>query len=369
MGGFMSEATIAPTAAAPAPQIGRELPLEFRATGSEYFRIWIVNLFLTVLTLGIYYPWAKVRKLRYFYGSTLLDGSSFEFHGKAIAILKGYLIAIVAYGIFVLGAQVFFWLFLVTIPLFIFGMPWIIMKSRLFRMRMSSWRGLRFNFHGQYGGSLAAFILWPLLSVLTLFILWPFALWKQAQYLLSNGAYGSSMFTYKGTTGEFYKFCLIGVAILFGVMIAVAIAMGGVFPALMAAGPNADPSVFMNPGILGSLLVAGLVYAVGIMLLMAWFKANMWNATVGRTEVGPHQLYSKVRTWPLFGIMITNLLGMLCTLGLFYPWAKVRSLRYQLTQTGVMANGDLNQFVADNKANANAVGDAMSDVFDIDFGF
>ena len=49
----------------------RELPLEFRATGAEYFRIWIVNLLLTIITLGIYSAWAKVRRLRYFYGSTL----------------------------------------------------------------------------------------------------------------------------------------------------------------------------------------------------------------------------------------------------------------------------------------------------------
>ena len=28
-------------------------PIEFTASGSEYFRIWIVNLALTILTLGI----------------------------------------------------------------------------------------------------------------------------------------------------------------------------------------------------------------------------------------------------------------------------------------------------------------------------
>ena len=41
--------------------------LSFTGTGSEYFRIWIVNLLFTILTLGIYSAWAKVRKLRYFY--------------------------------------------------------------------------------------------------------------------------------------------------------------------------------------------------------------------------------------------------------------------------------------------------------------
>ena len=45
----------------------RELPLEFRATGAEYFRIRIANLLLTIITLGIYSAWARVRRLRYFF--------------------------------------------------------------------------------------------------------------------------------------------------------------------------------------------------------------------------------------------------------------------------------------------------------------
>jgi uncharacterized membrane protein YjgN (DUF898 family) len=63
------------------------IPFEFRGSGAEYFRIWIVNLLLTIVTLGIYSAWAKVRRLRYFYGNTYLDGHSFEFHGRPLAIL------------------------------------------------------------------------------------------------------------------------------------------------------------------------------------------------------------------------------------------------------------------------------------------
>src|SRR5262245_52514343 len=71
----------------------RPLPFQFSASGGEYFRIWIVNLLLTIVTLGIYSAWAKVRRLRYFYGSTQIAGSSFEYHGRPLQILKGRLIA------------------------------------------------------------------------------------------------------------------------------------------------------------------------------------------------------------------------------------------------------------------------------------
>ena len=51
------------------------LSLEFRGDAREYFRIWAVNLCLTLLTFGIFSAWAKVRKKRYFYSNTVLDGT------------------------------------------------------------------------------------------------------------------------------------------------------------------------------------------------------------------------------------------------------------------------------------------------------
>ena len=93
------------------------LPFEFRGNGGEYFRIWIVNLLLTIVTLGIYSAWAKVRRLRYFYGNTYLDGHSFEFHGRPLAILKGRLIVFAAYLVFAFSAQLKPAIAFVMIPL------------------------------------------------------------------------------------------------------------------------------------------------------------------------------------------------------------------------------------------------------------
>ena len=69
---------------------------EFTGSASEYFRIWIVNLLFTLATLGIYSAWAKVRKKRYFYGSTRFDGDSFDYFASPKAILKGRLVAFAA---------------------------------------------------------------------------------------------------------------------------------------------------------------------------------------------------------------------------------------------------------------------------------
>ena len=85
----------------------RTLAFEFMGSGKEYFKIWIVNLILSILTLGIYSAWAKVRTNRYFYGNTQLAGSGFEYHAKPLAILKGRLIAVAILLVYVLVGNMF----------------------------------------------------------------------------------------------------------------------------------------------------------------------------------------------------------------------------------------------------------------------
>ena len=52
--------------------------IQFTGKAGEYFAIWIVNVALTILTLGIYSAWAKVRTNQYFYGNTFLADSAFR---------------------------------------------------------------------------------------------------------------------------------------------------------------------------------------------------------------------------------------------------------------------------------------------------
>ena len=119
---------------------------------------------------------------------------------------------------------------------------------------------------------------------------------------------------------------------------------------------------------LGTLLTL-LIYGAFIMLVTAAFRVGVANATLGNTRVGAHRLYSRMRILPYAGVLLTNFAGMIITLGLFYPWAKVRAMRYKFAHTGVVAAGSLDQFIADSGHSADAIGEEVSDFFDIDFGF
>ena len=345
------------------------LPFEFRGSGGEYFRIWIVNLLLTIVTLGIYSAWAKVRRLRYFYGNTYLDGHPFEFYGRPLAILKGRLIVFAAYLVFVFAAQLNPLIFVVAIPLAIFGVPWIIMKSRVFQTRMSSYRNIRFNFHGTYGAALGAFVGWYLLALITLGILYPAWVRKRVEYSLDNAAYGTQRWTFLTGNGRFYVFCLVtfglGALAYFG-FIFLFITMAKGLTADPVGGPAAGLAVLaaVGPGVWLMMLVGAAV----ALAIWGYYQASFLNASFGGVQIGGNYLRSNLEIAPLVWIYVTNLIGIVFTLGLFYPWAKVRQVRYQLENMAVDSDGNLSAFMADASAGSSALAEEAGDFFDVDFG-
>jgi uncharacterized membrane protein YjgN (DUF898 family) len=52
-----------------------------------------------------------------------------------------------------------------------------------------------------------------------------------------------------------------------------------------------------------------------------------------------------------------------------WPWAAVRTVKFQLDHIEVLTSGDLNTFVAEAQPPVSALGDAASDFLDFDLGF
>jgi uncharacterized membrane protein YjgN (DUF898 family) len=113
----------------PGQQPLQAMQFEFNGTALRYFGIWIVNLLLTIFTLGIYSAWAKVRTRRYFYGNTLLDGSPFDYLANLISILKGWGIAVVVLLAYNLLTNVFPVTSLLLVPLMLIVLPWVIVRA------------------------------------------------------------------------------------------------------------------------------------------------------------------------------------------------------------------------------------------------
>ena len=75
--------------------------IEFKGKALEYLGIWLANILLTVVTIGVFSAWAKVRRLKYFFNNTQILEYTFAYHATGWQILKGRIIALVA--ILILG--------------------------------------------------------------------------------------------------------------------------------------------------------------------------------------------------------------------------------------------------------------------------
>lgn len=338
-----------PAGAIPQPAAAREagprtLPFEFHGDGFEFFRIWIVNLLLSIVTLGIYSAWAKVRTQRYFYGNTRLDGSSFDYLGDPLKILKGRIIAFVFLVLYSASDLVSPFLSLVVMLVFLAALPWIMVKGLAFRNHNSTWRGVRFGFDGKVGEAAVVFLLWPLLGALTLGILMPFAFHKQQAFIIGKSRYGTCNFAFGAGVRSFYW-------LFFG---AVAIFVGGWVASML---------VGMVLGPFGFLVVVATYLAA-----FAWFNVRFANLRYNNTVLAGNAFQANYELGSYARLMAVNLVGMVFTLGLFYPWAKVRNARYAAEHIALVAEDDLDGFVAARQAEVSATGGEVGDLFDVDFG-
>lgn len=332
------------SAAAPEP-----VPFVFTGRGSEYFGIWIVNLLLTIMTFGIYSAWAKVRRLQYFYRNTSLAGASFDYHGDPRAILKGRLIMFALFMVYNLTIQ-FAPLIGLGVALLLAGvMPILLLRSLRFRAHNTSWSGLRFGFDGDQRGAYGVFLKWPILCGLTLYLLGP--MWHQRlkQYQHQFARYGATQFSFDASVGAFYRVYLLAVFIVIacGIALGVAVGLRGRFSVAHAA------------------LIPFAFFAL-FMFLQPYLMAKLQNLVWNHTQIGPHRFESRVGAGRLFFITITNLIGIVFTLGLYQPFAAIRLSKYRLESVSLLAAGPLDDFVAGQQQQVSATGEGAADVFDID---
>lgn len=214
-------------------------PVIFEGKTSEYFGIWIVNLLLSLVTLGIYSAWAKVRRKKYFYNNTLIENVGFDYHAKPISILKGRLIAVALLVIAainpVLQSLVFLLIFI--------ALPWLVVRGSIFNSRNSSHRGLRFDFIGTVGKAVGVFIGLPLLTMVTLGLAAPYAAHEKNQFLMNSHRFGLSQFDMKRVVKSFYKvYVILFIVPLIGILAAVAIPAYKAYVDRAKAAANANQS-------------------------------------------------------------------------------------------------------------------------------
>ena len=374
--------TIAPTTN-PTPE--HKIPFEFTGNANEFFSIWIINVLLTILTLGIYSPWAKVRTLQYFYGNTQLDGASFRYLASPLQILKGRAIALVFFAAYYFSGLISPLATGITIGVIALLIPAMVVMSMSFQLRNTAYRNIKFNFRKNFKRAYTifaypllftilyflfvayfqdnflpaataaenetetpppsifspffSFVILPLLPIVCLFPLWQYMIIK---FKSSHACFGQADFSFNGTIGDLYSIYIKAflVVSVFGLL-----------------------AMFAFNGLLGFILALPLY-----LWLLSYIQTKKTNFIFGNLGIAEHRVQSDLKVGAMLYLYVTNTLAIAISLGLLMPWAKIRTARYRAQMTSVIFTGDLDNFFGVQSEGQSAFGEEMGEVFDMGLG-
>jgi uncharacterized membrane protein YjgN (DUF898 family) len=349
-------------AAPPAPTL--RYGLRFEGSGGEYFKIWIVNLALSVVTLGIFSAWAKVRSTRYFYGNTYIGDHSFDYHADPLRILIGRVIALavlLAYGLSAAFAPM---LMLVIAPALFFATPWLVNSALRFNARNSSYRTIRFNFTATYGDAFVAYIGWPLLAAITLGTTYPLARRARTHFHINNHTFGGKPFDVAIPGRAMYKIYFKALLMMFGfiaVIVFITAFLAGMAMTIAESDKAADHPLVAVP--------TTLAWMAAILVIMTYTGTRVFNLAIGLTTLAArYKFESTLSAARMIGLVFGNLLLTLVTLGLYYPFARVKVAKYVTSCLAVTGSADMDGFTSELVGGQGAIGEEVANFFDVDLG-
>lgn len=393
-----------------APAFANEYNIEFTGQSREFFSIWIVNVMLSVITLGIYSAWAKVRTKQYFYGNTRIDGSAFEYTADPRQILKGRILAVVALVAYSVVGEIWPNLGGVAFLVLMVLLPGVIVMSLSFRMRNTRWRGIRCAFARRYksayrlfappiiyfalmvalpfvmgidfatlanngdqsagradsfGADINTYIIYVGIGVLIAALLFPWWHKNFYMFLCNHLAYGDTSFSCALQTKAFYGLYLKAFLLLFGATLVLGVATVGLIAAY---------GFVFGDGLAQVRWFAALAFLPMLFLMVpygiafAYIQAQRNNMIYGQLALGNLEVHADLETAKIFGLYFTNTLAILCSLGLAIPWAKIRTTRYKLSRITLVTQG-FDALTGSQAGDRAALGEEVGEFFGLDLGF
>lgn len=381
--------------------------LRFDGNGSEYFKIWIVNILLTLITLGLYYPWAKVRNRRYFYANSILEDRNFEYHAKGKQLFIGYFIAMLLLIIYVVIESIVPLANLIILPALFIIAPWIILRSMMFNMKMTSFSNVRFKFTGKSIQAYINYFAYPLglllisililvafstilsmvgmskiltvpiifLSMLVLFTYGnAFLKKKNTEFILSNTQFGQGIFSTKLDIKKLIiilsKALSVGLLVL-TVITLLLVAMIGFEQLVKLTEAKQDTEAFRK--IIVQMVPIIVPMYLGLILVVIFIKTYLFtkyrNYIYANTKLDEIVNFeSTLKFFPYSWVIVSNFIIIVLTLGFAMPWAKVRVARIVLENTWINTDNGLNKYISQNQDKSSALGEQIGEAFDIEIG-
>ncbi|NRB67453.1 MAG: DUF898 domain-containing protein [Vibrio sp.] len=381
-------------------------PINFKGKGGEFFGIWIVNVLLSIITLGIYSAWAKVRTKRYFYGNTYVDNDNFEYHAVPMQILKGRLVAVAVLVIWAVANAFFPVVSAVLLLAFYIALPWLLWSNARFDAAMTSYRNVHFSFDsslkdayvalmGRGLGALLAVAIYVgvvmgvasvspvgatvlgITSFIFMAVVYAWVVAGAHRYFSNGYRYGDWKFSAELETGFFFKTYLkaIGLGIVASIVLLVVMSLTVFSGFDFTAFQSGDLSSFMGASQFVTFIVAYIAIIILTIGLTAYTTTRLRNYIFDQLQAKSAQesdnrytfkssLTARGYTW----LVISNFLLQVVTLSIARPWVMVRTSRYVADNTVVFGDMSALKSTDQDSTVKSAVSDEVAQAFDLGIG-
>ncbi|CAA6813124.1 MAG: DUF898 domain-containing protein, partial [uncultured Sulfurovum sp.] len=341
-----------------------------------------------------------------FYANSNLAERNFEYHATGKQLFIGFLIAV---GIFILF-QIFSRIspiasVLLLLALFV-AIPWIIWRSLIFNMRVTSFSNVHFSFTGALKQAYINFFVYPFLLVVLIYglplltafapligipevlatilsismiLIIPAAFYvyalikkKNTEYIINGTRYGQGIFETDVETNKFMMINLktLGISLLvllgFGVLMGL---FGGGMEMISTFDPEAMEQGQIPEGFIGMIAMLYLFMIVAVILIMAFSITRQRTYVYENTMLDEKISFaSTLRARDFAWVMLSNMLLVIVTLGFAMPWAKVRMARLMLENTFVDTSIGFDEYITQKQDEESSLGEQIGDAFDVDVG-
>lgn len=385
--------------------------LRFSGTGGEYFRVWIVNVLLSIVTLGLYTPWARRRTARWFYDHTLIASSPLEFTAPLRKMVFSFILFALLYIAYQIAAEtgqetmvLFFIVAAAVLAPYIWG------SAMRFRLASTRWRGLQLHFAAGWKDVYLAS--WPIFVMAALWIAISFGLemlatdagappvrkprgvqfpvvsapmwglialgvvvsllciirveFNYKSLLVLRAGIGKQRGRWKPVYSDFVRIWGATIAVLLaGIALILALGAGTLYTLQALFSNTRGPAMFV--------LILVTVLAVFLALILvsaparAYREARMFKliwSNVGLSQIA--RFKCDLKHWPFVRLRVKNLLLTLLTLGFYRPFARVSEYRMKADSVTLHVKGGLDQLVGDLVRQQEGLGDALADAAGLD---
>lgn len=355
----------------------------------EIYAIYLRHLALMLLTLGWSRFWGRTRIRRYVWNHLSVLGDRFEYRGRGIELMIGFLLALLLVAawsglMYLVWLYVFhekpfasfglFDLFSLSVVLIGFPLAYVGHYAGLrYKLSRTRWRGIRCGMAGSAWGYGATATFLQFANAMTAYLLTPVASVNLARPRIVNTRVGTQGFDFAGRAGDIYGrylgYYFLNILAWVAAAVATFMAVGGTLETLGVSSDDflklfAHPSLHTVVVLLLVAFGAYILFGLLILPLRCWWQAYLLRYLVTHSRSGNVLFATAISTWQMWGFLVLNYLIVLLTLGIGWPWVMHRTMKLiagQFWIYGAPQGSDIRQ-PADRGP---GYGEGLLDMFDV----